>query len=95
MSTPIYKDKSFCQICTKRVHSCSTILQCTACKGFYHINCITGLNKQNARDYCEYWYCIRCMSCIFPYNHINNDSEFVDVITESWTHINIFSHSKK
>ena len=83
------KDKSFCQICTKRVYCCSTVLQCTACKGFFHINCITGLNKQNSLDYCEHWYCIKCMSSIFPYNHIDNDSEFIDVISESWMHINI------
>ena len=29
------------------------------------------------------------MSSIFPYNHIDNDSEFIDVISESWMHINI------
>ena len=82
------KDKSFCRICTV-VHSCSTVLQCVACKGFYHINYITGMKKQNARDYCEQLYCIKCMSSIFPYNYIDNDSEFINVISESWTHINI------
>ena len=29
------------------------------------------------------------MSSIFPLNRIDNDSEFIDVISESWTYINI------
>ena len=88
-----------CQICHQRMLSHARYLQCTVCQNNYHVNCTT-LNLEE-KSYLlkdiETWYCKLCVCSVFPYNHIENNDEFLNTIAKHLWHsgINLTHFSDK
>ena len=76
-----------CKICNKRILNFSSSLQCHTCHQKIHISCVPNLNINEASSL-DNWICLFCIEDALPFNHITNDDEFVNAISENW---NIYS----
>ena len=92
-----------CNICVKRVLSHAHRLQCSNCKDLVHVNCLPFVSKTDS-IYKErennLWFCKKCVQTIFPFNHYDEDDEFMEVLSESCSHeppvpIDIVNNSNK
>ena len=74
--------KSVCGRCNKRILSHSKILTCSLCSKKNHYKCIplTRREFEYMIIYAGDWYCTYCNEEIFPYNCIDNDSEFMETL---------------
>ena len=77
-----------CYICKSRINPTAKCIECSVCKNFCHKLCIPGVHKyddfyaniENAND----WICSKCNKLIFPYNHIDDDGDFIQCLSENW-----------
>ena len=79
-----------CPICNRKISIHSKTVKCPVCASYVHIKCIT-LNFEEQNDIAEksdLWYCTSCISEIFPFNTIENDTLFL-------SEINKFSYSER
>ena len=76
-----------CPVCCKRILPHSKHLRCCTCKRYYHIKCLPYVNKDDSiyvnRDHND-WLCTGCSCDIFPYNHVDDDTEFIHNLSENW-----------
>ena len=77
-----------CNICSGRILSQSRTMKCVLCYNHCHLKCISLNNEERTnilRD-TNYWYCHLCLSSVFQFNHIGDDSEFYKAIctTDIW-----------
>ena len=77
-----------CNICSGRILSHSKTMKCVLCYNHCHLKCISLNNDERSnilRD-TNCWYCHLCLSSVFPFNHIGDDSEFYKAIctTDIW-----------
>ena len=76
-----------CNICLSRLQSHSCYLSCSVCEDKYHINCLPCITK-NDSIYMErnlsQWICTRCSQDIFPFNHCENDDDFIESLSGLW-----------
>ena len=73
-----------CNICSGRILSHSRTMKCELCYNHCHLKCIS-LNsdeRSNIMRDTNCWYCHLCLSSVFHFNHIGDDSEFYKAI---WT----------
>ena len=76
-----------CNICNKKVQSFSHHLVCFYCKGKCHLKCLPMVsvddtiytNRQQER-----WMCIKCSGTILPFNHMYDDCDFMNALSELW-----------
>ena len=75
-----------CNICNLHILSHSYFLNCSICKGFTHIKCLSLVNKFDSlyveRNNNE-WICVICSGNIFPFNHFLDDSDFINVVSDN------------
>ena len=76
-----------CVICHKRIITTAFKLICSICKNPCHKLCIPGVSKYddfyvNFKD--SDWFCTPCNQSIFAFNQINDDEEFITVLSEMW-----------
>ena len=79
-----------CPVCNRKILIHSKTVKCLVCASKVHIRCIT-LNFEEQNDIAEksdLWYCTSCISEIFPFNTIENDTLFL-------SEINKFSYSER
>ena len=86
-----------CAICYSRLLSHSWYLKCYSCERHYHINCLTFVTKHDSiyidRDN-NNWLCTKCTSDIFPFNHYDEDVEFIHTLVECLENeLNIMKYS--
>ena len=64
-----------CSICLKKA-------TCCICSNRYHMKCIPLCpdNTQKLTEQINNWYFPTCLSCLFPYNLITNESDFISAI---------------
>ena len=75
-----------CLICNKPVLSHSYYLICSTCESCTHLKCLPNVDKTGAlytNRLTNQWICIKCSSSIFPFNHIQDDIEFLSIISEN------------
>ena len=76
-----------CNICYKRVLLHSYHLKCDSCSSKVHINCLKMVRKDDSlyvnRNE-QVWFCPKCCENIFPFNHIDDDSLFIEALAENW-----------
>ena len=76
-----------CNICLSRLQSHSCYLSSCVCEGKYHINCLPCISK-NDSIYMErnlsQWICTRCSQDIFPFNHCEDDDDFIESLSGLW-----------
>ena len=55
---------------------------CTLCSMIFHLKCITLMpcEQEHIRKHRHDWYCELCTSCMFPFNHFEDDQEFVRAV---------------
>ena len=70
-----------CRICTKRILSHAKTITCTLCKQNYHCKCIS-IAESDIRELLSnnQWFCRQCMGNLLPFNHISDDSEFLQCL---------------
>ena len=66
-----------CDICFRKILSHSKNKKCVICKRKYHCKCIT-IDPHEISEILEKesWFCISCTSEIFPFNQINDNTDF-------------------
>ena len=71
-----------CPLCTRPVLPHAKKVKCAICFYYYHVNCIS-LNHED-QNYIELnlnsWYCYKCLSKVFPFNHIEENNIFISEI---------------
>ena len=76
-----------CNICNRKVLRHSYHRKCTLCELYLHIKCLPNVNNNDSiysnREF-DHWYCTKCTSDLFPFNHFSDDDEFKKSISESW-----------
>ena len=83
-----------CYICKKNVRQNQKGISCTICYRLFHVACaLVGEVENNVTNP---WYCNICLGNIFPFNHIDNDSDFASALqVQDKTKILNFSNSEK
>ena len=72
-----------CFKCNKLINANHHATQCNHCLAWFHMNC-SGLNFKSAKTAVKIdWFCAPCLSSIFPFNHFDNDEEFLLALRES------------
>lgn len=66
-----------CPVCLKRVLSHSQSIYCTFCKNYIHKNCLLDPEILELAQNDENWVCSVCLSNQLPFNHFDNDDEFM------------------
>ena len=74
-----------CNICNKKVLPHSYRLSCSICNNLVHLKCLPFID-QNDDVYIKRtnndWICTVCTKYIFPFNHLEDDESFYDIIQE-------------
>ena len=73
-----------CSVCSRKFSTHSRKVTCQSCKLASHLNCITLSqdHKNYIDDDRDTWYCFSCNSCIFPFNDIDEDFQFMAAVKE-------------
>ena len=88
----------FCSLCNYRINQSAKRIECATCKNFCHKLCIPGIHRYDefykriavAND----WICPKCNGSIFPFNHIDDDDDFLICLSEQW-HVSYSTDIKK
>ena len=82
-------DNSKCNICVKKVLVHTPKLQCCICREFVHLSCLPYISKSDSiylnREN-EEWFCKICVQSIFPFNHMDEDMDFLEVLFDNSSH---------
>ena len=91
----------FCSICNCRINQSAKRLECATCKNFCHELRIPGIHRYDESSkrvaVANDWICPQCKQCngsIFPFNHINDDDDFLICLSEQW-HVSYSTDFKK
>ena len=84
-----------CALCQGRLLSHSYVIKCTVCSGHYHRTCLPLISKSEfvLLKRSGYWSCCACNSEIFPFNHNDDNDDFINAISENWCLNDIYSLS--
>ena len=72
-----------CSTCMKRILSHAAQLKCIKCNDYFHILCLPNVckNDYNHIDKST-WYCPECINGVFPFNHISDEFEFIEELSQ-------------
>lgn len=76
-----------CNRCKRRVLSHAASLVCDCCKRKTHLNCLAYVNKSDSiyvNRTSLIWFCVNCIQSALPFNHIVDDDEFIQALSEAW-----------
>ena len=75
-----------CNLCTRKIQARALHLKCSICSSNVHIRCLSQVTKKDKlytnRDNNE-WICTLCSANIFPFNHFEDDLDFLLTISGS------------
>ena len=83
-----------CPVCLKKLQNHSRRFTCNSCHLMYHVKCIT-LSSEHAeyiKENIGTWFCEQCNTSLFPFNHIENELDFICCV-EDWPNHNKMSLS--
>ena len=73
-----------CTVCRFNVHNNHRAIFCDSClcHNWTHLGCtpFTRLEYSTMSKSSDEWYCSTCLTSIFPFNHFNNDIDFLFVL---------------
>ena len=84
---------SICLICKSRVLSHSLCLSCAHCSKQYNLKCLPYVDKKDplfTERHLNNWFCILCLDNLFPFNHLTDNSEHLEAISEIWCNLTIY-----
>ena len=67
-----------CSVCKFNVHSNSKAIQCDICNSWVHLKCtrLSNTEYSDLSNSTDTWFCLTCLSSIFPFNHLEDDTDF-------------------
>ena len=77
---PDMSSKELCAICQKTVQHFCISIRCTNCYLLFHYRCV-NLSRLEVNEI-KHWFCQTCSMAILPYNHIEDDNEFLTSVME-------------
>ena len=77
-----------CPICCRRVLNHAHKINCCHCDKVYHMKCISIVPEEMEAidNNSSEWICKNCLMHIFPFNSINDDSEFIQLCSNKQKH---------
>ena len=75
-----------CNLCKRKILSKACFLKCNICLSNVHIRCLKQVSKKDdlyKKKDCNEWICTLCSSDLFPFNHYEDDLEFLLTISGS------------
>ena len=73
-----------CPICTKRILRHARKIDCSCCYRTYHLKCLTLVPTELVTLLEDpNWICKLCLNDLFPFNHIENEKEFIASIDDT------------
>lgn len=82
-----------CKTCEGRILSHNFIIQCSVCSFKYHSKCLPLVDKnefQHLKSDAN-WICVNCTSSLFPYNHFDDQQDFINAVSENWFINNLYT----
>ena len=75
-----------CATCKGRILQHSIHIKCSICGAIFHRNCLPYFTNDDIQHLSTSsdWICCCCSVSIFPFNHIEDDIEFTNVLAETW-----------
>lgn len=76
-----------CDTCKKRVLSHSRHIVCCKCCSIFHIKCLHLVDVNSSiyiNRHSDTWFCESCISEVFPFNHLFDDTDFYDAIASEY-----------
>lgn len=71
---------NICTVCSRKVLSHSRKIFCSSCKNYVHKNCLPDPQSfDNAKSDVN-WMCSKCLENHFPFNHFDDDNEFLSAV---------------
>ena len=77
-----------CFVCNKRVLSHSRTVTCCLCACIIHMRCLSVSSVCESSN--DNFTCSKCANSLFPYNHIEDNLEFLKTISENWNNLSNF-----
>ena len=74
-----------CDVCVGSIVINQPYLTCSSCSCYCHIKCLSYPTNYDTDADKHNWICKTCTQNILPFNYIEEESEFMDAISESWT----------
>ena len=85
-----------CPVCSKHVLQHAKQISCCICFTKFHMKCLSL--KPEDHDYLQVnaatWYCVKCTSELFPFNHFVDDDTFVLEANQIDVGTKLLSHSQ-
>lgn len=78
-------DTSVCKICSRAILPHAYCLRCCYCEHPFHINCLKLVDKNDplyVNRLTNKWICPICTVDLFPFNHYDEDDEFIRTLRE-------------
>ena len=75
-----------CNLCNKKVLTKACYINCDVCHANVHIKCLNQVTKKNelyAKKDENNWICTCCSSILFPFNHYDDDLDFLMAVSGS------------
>jgi hypothetical protein len=83
--------KCYCQLCSKLIRMNQKRFHCCICQTCSHVNC-TSFCKKKGSDISSFeYFCATCLSSLFPFNFIEDNHEFINVLRNFFDDFPIFS----
>ena len=78
-------NRRICNVCNRSVLSHSRVVKCTTCPSVNHIQCLPFFNDDDVTHIVNSnsWSCPQCNTSLFPFNCIEHENEFLNIITNS------------
>ena len=76
-----------CNICKRNVLPHSYHLTCAYCACHVHLSCLPQVTKTDSiytQRTNNKWMCTECSENTFPFNHIDNENDFLSSLVENW-----------
>jgi hypothetical protein len=70
-----------CISCSKGILLSQERIRCDSCRKWIHVKCISHNSKHYKHElHCNEWFCHVCLASLLPFNHIDDEIEFKNVL---------------
>ena len=77
-------DNEPCPTCRKKLQRHSVKIICIFCRYTYHIDCLPLTRADLVNINKDQWTCVNCLSDIFPFNHVDDENDYLTYLSELW-----------
>ena len=77
-------DHILCNICLKKSQSHQYLYTCISCRSVYHYQCVNRTRDDFFIEDKSSYICIRCLENELPFNHYDDNLDFLNALSELW-----------